>query len=260
MRSLTRRLLAALAAVAMLAAVAFVQPPAAALAADAPVVISQVYGGGQSGGATFTHDFIELFNRSAASASLSNVSVQYGSASGNFTLKTVLPTVTLAPGQYFLISQGFGTAGDPLPVTPDLSGGISMSATAGKVALVQGTAELNCGGTTACSAATEARILDLVGYGTSTTFYEGSSAVPTLSAITAALRAGGGCTDTNQNGADFTIETPAPRNTTTTPAPCGSSTVDPVTKDDCKDEGWMQHGFRNQGLCIQYVNTGKDSR
>ncbi|HUF50765.1 MAG TPA: DUF642 domain-containing protein [Longimicrobiales bacterium] len=34
----------------------------------------------------------------------------------------------------------------------------------------------------------------------------------------------------------------------------------PTTIDDCKKGGWAQYGFRNQGLCIQYVNTGKDSR
>jgi hypothetical protein len=35
---------------------------------------------------------------------------------------------------------------------------------------------------------------------------------------------------------------------------------DPETKNDCKDGGWEAYGFRNQGQCIRYVNTGKDSR
>ncbi|MBK9050751.1 MAG: hypothetical protein IPL78_07495 [Chloroflexi bacterium] len=30
------------------------------------IVISQVYGGGGNSGATYTHDFIELFNRGSA--------------------------------------------------------------------------------------------------------------------------------------------------------------------------------------------------
>jgi hypothetical protein len=34
----------------------------------------------------------------------------------------------------------------------------------------------------------------------------------------------------------------------------------PETKDECKKGEWEAFGFRNQGLCIQYVNTGKDSR
>ena len=34
----------------------------------------------------------------------------------------------------------------------------------------------------------------------------------------------------------------------------------PESKDDCKDGGWQQYtnpSFRNQGQCIQFVNTGK---
>lgn len=36
--------------------------------------------------------------------------------------------------------------------------------------------------------------------------------------------------------------------------------VEPVTKDDCKSGGWADYGFKNQGACIQFVNTGKDNR
>lgn len=35
---------------------------------------------------------------------------------------------------------------------------------------------------------------------------------------------------------------------------------DPQTKADCKNGGWEQYGFANQGQCIKFVNTGKDSR
>lgn len=34
----------------------------------------------------------------------------------------------------------------------------------------------------------------------------------------------------------------------------------PETPDDCRQGGYERFGFRNQGRCIQYVNTGKDSR
>lgn len=34
----------------------------------------------------------------------------------------------------------------------------------------------------------------------------------------------------------------------------------PHTKDDCKKGGWEQYGFRNQGQCVRYIETGKDSR
>lgn len=36
--------------------------------------------------------------------------------------------------------------------------------------------------------------------------------------------------------------------------------LDPATKDECKDGGWEAFGFRNQGQCVRFVETGKDSR
>lgn len=36
--------------------------------------------------------------------------------------------------------------------------------------------------------------------------------------------------------------------------------MDPEAKADCKQGGWQDFGFDNQGRCIQFVNTGIDSR
>lgn len=36
--------------------------------------------------------------------------------------------------------------------------------------------------------------------------------------------------------------------------------ANPSTADDCKNGGWVAFGFKNQGQCIRFVNTGKDSR
>lgn len=36
--------------------------------------------------------------------------------------------------------------------------------------------------------------------------------------------------------------------------------LDPVHRDDCKQGGWVDYGFRNQGQCVRFVQTGKDSR
>lgn len=36
--------------------------------------------------------------------------------------------------------------------------------------------------------------------------------------------------------------------------------VDPETRADCRGGGWEDFGFRNQGQCIRFVNTGQDSR
>jgi uncharacterized protein len=214
-------------ALLLLAALALFGLPWAAIpAADAQeasgsgLVISQVYGGGGNSGAPFTHDYVELFNRGDAPASLEDLSIQYASATGTGNLGandgqlTELPAVTVQPGQYFLVQQAGGTVGDPLPA-PDFVDPtpIGMAAGAGKVALVEGTASLGCnGGSTPCSAEQLARIIDLVGYGNAN-FFEGAGAAPTLSNTTAALRAGDGCTDTDSNAADFTAATPTPRNT-----------------------------------------------
>ena len=36
--------------------------------------------------------------------------------------------------------------------------------------------------------------------------------------------------------------------------------LDPETKDECKKGGWEAFGFRNQGQCVRFIETGKDSR
>ena len=87
------------------------------------IVISQVYGGGGNSGATFTHDFIELFNRSSSPVSLAGWSLQYASATGSFSASatqiTELPAVTLAPGHYLLIQQAQGHGGNDAAAYPD---------------------------------------------------------------------------------------------------------------------------------------------
>jgi hypothetical protein len=35
--------------------------------------------------------------------------------------------------------------------------------------------------------------------------------------------------------------------------------TDPEEKDECKDGGWVELGFRNQGQCVRFVNTGVDT-
>jgi uncharacterized protein len=204
-------------------------------ATGAGVVISQVYGGGGNSGAPYTHDYVELFNRGDADATLSGLSVQYASATGtgNFGANsgqlTELPNVTLKPGEYFLIQQAGGATGAPLPA-PDLVDAtpIAMAAGAGKVALVVGVTSLGCNGSSGqpCNVEQLGRIIDLVGYG-SANFFEGTAAAPTLSNTTAALRAGDGCTDTDDNAADFTSSAPGPRNTSSPRNPCGG-TLGPI--------------------------------
>jgi hypothetical protein len=94
------------------------------------ITISEVYGGGGNSGATFTNDFIELHNRSATAVNVTGWSVQYAASTGVNWQKTDL-TGTIAPGGYYLVQQAAGAGGTtPLP-TPDATGSIAMSSTAG---------------------------------------------------------------------------------------------------------------------------------
>jgi len=214
--------------VLVLALVGLVGLPGPARAASATVVVSQVYGGGGNTGAPFTNDYVELFNRGTTTASLGGWSVQYTSATGTGNLGattaqlTELPSVALAPGQYLLVQEASNAAvGAPLPA-PDATDStpINMSATGGKVALVSTTTPLGCNGSsTPCPPSALAQIVDLVGYD-GANFFEGSGPAPAGSNTAAVLRAGGGCTDTDDNAADFAAGAPTPRNTSSPSNPC----------------------------------------
>jgi len=184
-----------------------------ALAAS-PVVISQVYGGGGNSGATLTHDFVELFNRSGADVDLSGWSVQYTSAAGTGNWGVTPLAGVLKPGQYYLVQQAKGNGGSVALPTPDAIGTSAMSANNGKVALVSNITAL-AGASPAASS-----FADLVGFGTAS-YYEGSGAAPGLLATTAALRAARGCTDTDNNAADFVSGEPLPRNSAVIGDACG---------------------------------------
>src|SRR5215217_3892357 len=106
--------------------------PMAHAAPSTTVVISQVYGGGGNSGATYKNDFIELFNRGTSTVSLAGWSVQYASATGTTWQSTPL-TGSIAPGQYYLVQEAVGTGGTVSLPTPNATGTILMSATAGKV-------------------------------------------------------------------------------------------------------------------------------
>jgi hypothetical protein len=47
-------------------------------------------------------------------------------------------------------------------------------------------------------------------------------------------------------------------NLTITSAPAAAS--DPTDAHQCKGGGWLGFGFKNQGQCVRFVETGKDSR
>ncbi|HKG58779.1 MAG TPA: DNA/RNA non-specific endonuclease, partial [Pyrinomonadaceae bacterium] len=174
------------------------------------LVISQLYGGGGNTSATFTNDYIEIYNPTGISFNLAGWSLQYASATGtSWTNKQPLGGA-IAPGEYFLVQLASGGAnGAPLPVSANITGDINMSATTGKVALVSNSISLSG----SCPNGTDSDIVDFVGYGSSASCFEGGARAPAPSNTTALFRKLNGGQDTNQNGDDFQTSAPNPRRT-----------------------------------------------
>jgi uncharacterized protein (TIGR03437 family) len=198
------------------------------------LAISRLYGGGGNAGATFQNDFVEIFNRGTTTLDfgITPYSVQYASSSGTFSSgnKVDLTAGALAVGQYYLLKLNSGGA-IGATFTADLTNtGVNLSATDGKVALVAGTTVA----ITTSGCPTGVPVADLVGYGSANC--SETTATAALSATKSALRKSDGCTDTNNNLADFTTPTVVagspPRNTTSTLHDCNAPpdlTIDDVT-------------------------------
>lgn len=207
---------------------------------DVPnLVISQVYPGGNNGGATYRNDFVELFNRgnTIVDFSVTPYSIQYAGATASFgaaNTRTELRSGRMMPGQYFLIQQAGGTTnGVALPL-PDAVGNIAMSGTAGKVALVLGVLPVvatACPGDDATPPTNPSgnNIVDFVGYGNGANCFEGAAAAVFSTSTAGSLDPDArsvvrtiSCRDTNNNVLDFINPTtpPVPRNSSTTSTPC----------------------------------------
>lgn len=172
----------------------------AATPIQAQVRISQVYGGGGNSGAAYKNDFIELFNAGTTAVNLAGYSVQYASSSGTSWTNTTPLTGTIQPGHYFLIQEAVGSGGTVNLPTPDVAGGtINLSATNGKVALVNTTTAL----TGSCPLGSA--VIDFVGFGSANC--SETAPTPALSNITSASRNLRGYQDTNDNSTDFTVST-----------------------------------------------------
>jgi endonuclease G len=208
-------------------------------AASANIVMSQVYGGGgaSSGSPAYTHDYVELFNSSAADVAIGGWSLQYGASTGNFGNSGnvfAFPAGTSIPaGRYLLVKLGAaGTAGAGF--TADLtSSSLSMAAGAGKVALVNATTALGCGATATPCTLPDSRIVDSVAWGGSNNG-EGGTTVnngTALNSSNGAVRKAEGCQDTDNNRDDFFVATTAgglvPRTAASAPHACGASNLAP---------------------------------
>ncbi|MFJ4501834.1 endonuclease/exonuclease/phosphatase family protein [Streptomyces sp. NPDC088864] len=184
--------------------------PAAFAAPSSSAVISEVYGGGGNSGATLTRDFVELANAGSGAYDLSGLSVQYlpGAPSAGSQWQVTPLTGAVAPGGRYLVAQAEGAGGTVALPAPDATGKVAMAAGSGTVALVSGTTPLTC--KTAADCAADARVVDLVGYGTAVV-REGSGPAKGASATASVARAAS-LADTDDNAADLTAATPSPVN------------------------------------------------
>jgi len=185
------------------------------------VVISQVYGGGGTAGAAFQASFVELFNRGLGTVDLNHWSLRVTSDTGVFDTAIIFTSsssIPLLPGQYMLIQVG-STGANGQPISADRNFPQTMG-TSGKVMLIKPDSSVPFGSTCPLPSSD---IADFVGYGNAANCFEGSGAIQTLSATTAALRKSDGCTDNDDNRNDFSIGTPAPRNLSSAAHPCNLS-------------------------------------
>jgi hypothetical protein len=184
----------------VLAAPAFADP------GGTGVVINEVYGGGGNAGSHFRSDFIELDNPTGSAVALDGWSVQYRSAAGTTAQLTAL-TGSIAPHGHYLVQESTGASGDQIPLpTPDATGTIAMSATGGVVIL----SSAATGITTQGNLVGVAGVVDAVGWGSTTTSFEGTGPAPTTDNTTSVSRTN--AADTDQSSADFTKGAPTPEN------------------------------------------------
>jgi uncharacterized protein YjdB len=168
------------------------------------IVINEVYGGGGNTSAPFTHDFVELYNLSSAPISLNSFSIQYTSSAGTTWTNIVNLSGTILAQGYYLIQLSSGGAVGSALSTPDITGSISMSGTAGKVALVNSITAL-----IGANPVSDITVLDFVGFGTANAF-EGTGATVAPSNTKSVSRKT--LSDTNSNINDFELTDPSPKN------------------------------------------------
>ena len=210
-----------------------------------PVGISQIFGGGGNSGSAYQNDYIELYNRSGGAVDVSGWSLQYAS-SGGTTWSEINLTGSIQPGHYYLVQCAGGSTGSALPV-PDASGtAISMSATKGKVALMNTQTVIASGSSSPIGLT---GLQDFVGYG-SANAYEGSGPAPTISATSADFRTGGGGIDTDDNSVDFTAGTPNPRNSAYSTVAATDLTL------NLRHTGNFSQGDPNDIYTITVTNSG----
>ncbi len=196
-------------------ALAVTAPQASANPGGTALVISEVYGGGGNAGATYTHDYVELYNPTAAPISLATMSIQYRSAASTVAPAaggvTSLATAGSVPaGDYFVVQLASQAAVGVAVPNVDFVGNSStnLSGSNGQVYLANSTTAIDPDGA-GDTTITDPAVIDFVGYGTAA-IKEGATAAPSPAGNAASITRDEDDTDTDVNGADFASSDPTP--------------------------------------------------
>jgi hypothetical protein len=156
------------------------------------VMLYEIYGGGGNSGAPFSSDYVVLYNSSPNDISLTGWSLQYTTASGFFAAsKSTALSGVIGSKKYYLVKEADGsTPATSLPAA-DAIGTINMSATSGKLALLNNSS--------VATGDLDPAIVDLVSYA-------GSSNTKSV------YRKNDACLDSDSFAADFAAHVPDPRN------------------------------------------------
>lgn len=181
--------------------------------ASAAVIINEVYAGGGSNtaGATYTRDYVELYNTSATPFSLAGFTLQYASANGFFTgsIAAFGAGSIIGANDYLSVyTGGAGSAGATLTAGPG-AGNVTY------VAPLTSASLSNANGAVRLYDTATSTTIDVLGYGTVTNStvadpkFEGATSVSPTSTASSLNRLG--FADSNNNLADFSNGTPTPQ-------------------------------------------------
>ena len=253
------------------AATSLVATPLTATAnpAGTGLVISEVYGGGGNAGATYTNDFIELYNPTASAVDVSGWSVQYRSATGNTAQVTPL-TGSIPAGAHYLVQEASTAAvGSPLP-TPDATGNISMAGSERRRASGVEPDRVHHSGQP--RGGHERRARRRGGLRDHPTSYEGANTGVALANSTSASRTvTTSQPDSDNNAADFSRGPPTAQNSGTTTPPVdppdptvteatiaeiqGTGATSPLVGQNVRTRGVVTASYPTGGLNGFYIQT-----
>lgn len=168
------------------------------------VRIVQIYGAGGMTGATYTNDYVTLFNYSKLPVSLAGTTIQYTGNTSNTTWNAFALTGTIPANGFYLVEFGSnGAIGSALPTPDDSYTAQNIAKSAGMYAVVPSMVTL----TGACATH---NVTDAFGVG-GAYCAEGRTATATSSNVLAYTRTTE-CLDTNDNFSDYSLVLPNPKN------------------------------------------------